>query len=88
MQKQLVTKMRTFELVNQSGHEAVLQVFCPVCTEPKRMTVTREQLLELCSPSCRSVQHVLPNMPAAERELLLTGICGKCWDKEFRDESA
>ena len=29
------------------------------------------------------VQRAFPNLTAAERELIITGICSKCWDRCF-----
>ena len=31
------------------------------------------------------IQHALPEIPAAQREQLITGICPPCWDKIFSD---
>jgi hypothetical protein len=30
-------------------------------------------------------QDCFPHLPAAEREFLISGICGACWDKMFPD---
>jgi hypothetical protein len=32
------------------------------------------------------IQVAFPTMPAADRERLVTGICGDCWDKLFPPE--
>lgn len=31
------------------------------------------------------IQNALPDLKAEERELLITGICGKCFDALFRE---
>lgn len=33
-----------------------------------------------------NIQDVFPELPAADRELLLSQICGKCWDEMFGGE--
>lgn len=32
------------------------------------------------------IQRVLPTLSADDRELLISSICGKCWDEIFKDE--
>ena len=32
------------------------------------------------------IQNAFPELSAAEREQLMTGIHGECWDKAFREE--
>jgi hypothetical protein len=31
------------------------------------------------------IQLAFPNMPAGDRELLISGTCGKCFDKQFKE---
>ena len=30
------------------------------------------------------IQHIFPNLSAATREILITGICPTCWDNAFK----
>ena len=32
------------------------------------------------------IQKALPNNTAEEREMLITGICSKCWDELFSED--
>lgn len=32
------------------------------------------------------VQHAFPYLSADDRELIISGICGKCWNKTFPEE--
>jgi hypothetical protein len=32
------------------------------------------------------VRDAMPGVPAAERELLISGACGECWKRIVRDE--
>jgi len=75
--------MMPFVVVGGSNNKAVLQVVCVVCEKPKQVTVTTEQLRELASPDRRKIQFVLPDVPRAQRELLITGTCGDCWNELF-----
>lgn len=73
----------TFTIVDGSKETVVLQVTCVGCRKPKQLTVTCEQALELLRPDRRNIQCVLPNVPPAERELLISGTCGDCWKELF-----
>ena len=33
-----------------------------------------------------NIQDIMPDVPAGERELLISGICGLCWDSMFRHD--
>ena len=45
--------------------------------------VTEKQLAEFYSPSRDLIQKIFPELSCSDRELLRSGICGKCWDKLF-----
>lgn len=75
--------MMPFVVLSGSGGKAILQVVCVVCEKPKQLTITTEQLRELTRPDRRNVQFVLPEVPRAQRELLITGTCGDCWNELF-----
>jgi hypothetical protein len=72
-----------FVIVNGSNGKVVLQVTCVVCDKPKQLTVTSEQARELARPDRRNIQYVPPDVPRAQRELLITGTCGACWSELF-----
>jgi len=57
---------------------------CPECGGLWVLNVTEAQREKLRAGAL--IQDALPEMPPAERELLLSGICGKCWDKLFGGE--
>jgi hypothetical protein len=75
--------MMHFVIVGGSNEKVVLQVICVVCDKPKQLTVTSEQARELVRPDRRNIQYVLPDVPRAQRELLITGTCGDCWRELF-----
>jgi hypothetical protein len=53
---------------------------CPSCGLPHRLTVDL-YAFENWSDGIHSVQEAFPDKTPAERELLLTGICGTCFSK-------
>jgi len=75
--------MMPFVVLDGSDGKAVLQVVCVVCEKPKQLTITTEQLRELTRPDRRNIQFVLPDLSRAQRELLITGTCGDCWNELF-----
>jgi hypothetical protein len=75
--------MMPFVIVGRSQNVATLLLICADCGEPQRIRVTREQAEELGTPNRRKIQEVLPDIPRDQREMFITGICGKCWIKLF-----
>jgi len=63
-----------------------VQKKCRICGEVYTipMTETEHELLM----SGVHIQDALPNHSADDRELLLSGICGKCFDELFYGEEA
>jgi hypothetical protein len=57
---------------------------CVVCGKPRPIHCTEEQFQDWKNGAL--AQQAMPDVPAAERELLLSGICGECWKETFRDE--
>ena len=60
-----------------------LAVLCPCCKRESTIEITFEEFQQLQSGEIQVGQ--LSN-PPEERELLITGICPKCWDKMFAEE--
>ena len=60
-----------------------LAVLCPCCKEENTIEITFKEFQQLQSGEIQVGQ--LQN-PPEERELLITGICPKCWDKMFAEE--
>ena len=57
---------------------------CPVCTETHELSVDfgeyenyRDGML---------IQKAMPSLSDEEREMLITGTCGRCWDEMFNNE--
>jgi hypothetical protein len=56
-------------------------VKCIVCSEISTIVVTAEQWYKWKSGTF--IQDAFPHLSANERELLQSGICGKCFDKIY-----
>lgn len=58
-----------------------MTVTCIKCRSPQIVDCTQEQLRawELGE----LIQRAMPNVVAAQRELLVSGYCGQCWDALF-----
>lgn len=55
---------------------------CPWCGKARSITVKQDELLRgLDGLSCGGcIKDAFPTWTPSERELLMTGVCSKCWD--------
>lgn len=69
-------------------HEGVLRCKCVMgCQKLYDIPVTPEQFAEFNSgPASRHIQQIMPNVSPDDRELLISGMCGTCFDVTFADE--
>jgi hypothetical protein len=56
------------------------------CEQDKTLTVPLGQYEEWVSERGGTVQSIFKDLGADERELLISGTCGECWDKLFPKE--
>lgn len=61
-----------------------IQVDCIMCGDTTLIEVPEEGYKRWKSGEL--IQNALPELYADERELLISGICGKCYDKIFGGE--
>lgn len=54
---------------------------CYSCGQPQTVTVPIESLARFRRGEF--AQDVFPTLPAEQREFLISGICGTCWDEMF-----
>lgn len=59
-------------------------VDCVRCHKPITVNCTDEQYIEWTRGA--AIQQAMPNVPADEREMLISGICGVCWKEIFKDD--
>ena len=57
---------------------------CPWCGEEHEVEVPFEGYLAWQNGEL--IQVAMPQLSADEREMLISGICPKCWEKAFSDE--
>jgi hypothetical protein len=58
----------------------VVKRICPWCGQENSVEMTDEQYKKYTSGD-ETIQRIFPELTPATREILITGICGKCWDK-------
>ncbi len=56
-------------------------VRCHVCKKDKPVSATPQQVAAWNGGML--IQRAMPNVPADERELLISSTCGECFDKLF-----
>ena len=67
--------------------DAVLEltITCRFCGEERKVAVPMDAYHNWRQGRMH-IQYALPMLTADERELLMSGICGKCFDKTFGEE--
>ncbi|UKM63098.1 hypothetical protein [Weizmannia phage Youna2] len=58
-----------------------LEVTCRCCKKVYELNVTEEQIIRYREGAF--AQHAFSHLSPNERELLISGICGKCFDEMF-----
>lgn len=59
---------------------------CDFCGERVELELYPEDVEEYMRPVRRYVQDIFPYLKPEEREMLISHICPKCWDKMFPNE--
>lgn len=62
-----------------------LHITCRCCGEEHKISVPMNAYHEW-RQGHRMIQDALPSLTVDERELLLSGICGVCFDKTFAED--
>lgn len=60
-------------------------VECRTCGSDCAVSCTDDQYV-LWKEKNMLIQVAMPDVPKAERELLISGVCGACFERMFRDE--
>jgi hypothetical protein len=71
----------TRELTNGN---TIISICCTDCEQLKEFTVRTEHYAAWISGTV--IQAAMPEIPEDERELLISGMCGTCFDALFSDE--
>ena len=64
--------------------EAVVKGNCPCCKAAWSLTVPRAGFMAWKAGTY--IQDAFPHLPPADRELLISGTCGQCFDDMFGGE--
>ena len=65
--------------------EVTIVTECPICHHTNEVMVNEEDYFAWAFDG-ELVQNAFPYLSADEREMLVSGICPKCWAKTFGDE--
>jgi hypothetical protein len=63
-------------------------VYCRFCDVAYVVECTEEQnqlLLERANGEGKLIQEIFPELSEELREMFISGMCGTCWDKTFKD---
>ena len=68
--------------MNNNSDKITLTNICPFCNKAHTITVDRKEYYDgLVARECGAlIQDAFPNFTPSEREMIMTGICDKCWD--------
>ena len=58
--------------------------WCISCKENVSIVASKEQW-ERYEKGAEKIQDIFPELSADEREILITGMCGRCFDKMFEE---
>jgi hypothetical protein len=64
--------------------KTIMEIDCVRCKESQSITVGTEDLANWRDGAL--IQDTMPYLSADDREVLISGTCGSCFDKMFGDE--
>ena len=73
--------MRDAKVTMSEATEMTVHPTCPFCGDTTSVVVDAAGFVAWQSGEL--VQNALPNLSADDREVLISGICPPCWDKQF-----
>ena len=62
------------------------RIDCVMCKTPYVFKLTEEEARILATPNRPHIQDILPHFTPAEREMLISRVCEKCWKNFIIDE--
>ena len=71
-------------LIDEETTHITLGIVCPLCGEESHVRVSKEGMRAWNEGT--HIQHAFPHNSADDRELLLSGICPKCWKDVFASD--
>ena len=70
----------------RKSEESQMQVNCVKCDRPVDVPCTEQQIKVW--QDGEMIQNAMPNLTADQREMLITGICGICWEVMFGQDGS
>lgn len=67
------------------NNKCIVEVWCPNCDHSEVFTMTKEQYKQWYYRE-KPIQDIFPEIKYDKREMLISGICPKCWDEMFGEE--
>ena len=66
----------------------MIKIKCELCDQDIPVAITEGEFVDwtLNHKTLPVVQDHFPQLSAEDREMLVSGVCGKCWDRLFPDE--
>ena len=70
--------------MKENLHEVCVVTYCPFCGKAHEIEVNEIDYLDWQDGEL--VQNAFPYLSADEREMLVSGICPKCWNESFGED--
>jgi hypothetical protein len=64
--------------------KVTIEVVCIQCRKPRAFEVTKEGYDAWVNGA--HIQNDMPSVPEDDREILISQVCGPCFDKMFRED--
>ena len=65
----------------QNNELVRVDIKCNMCGASHKISVLKKDFEEWSMGTCRPVQSVFPYLTINQRELLISGVCGECFDE-------
>jgi Fe2+ or Zn2+ uptake regulation protein len=82
-----ISKKSKMSAINNCGHFSTIRLskICASCGRVVDIDVPINEYQAHLTGKLH-IQDAMPSLKPEEREMFLSGICGKCWDEIFKEE--
>ena len=70
--------------IEEIADNLIITVECPICKNDFTVIVNKIDWYDFQNKR-KLIQHCFPYLSVDRREILMSGICGTCWDKLYRE---
>ena len=78
--------MKNMNRFSIDKQHTALDIECPICKRIYRIVVSNKELRNYENGAL--AQNAFPRLSPEDREMLISGVCGTCWDEMFEEEDA